>query len=248
MSFANLNGGVKAEGKRSENDYYPTPPFVTFALIEHAKRRGLEVPQCIHEPAAGRGWMMWELRRLLKNVVGTDLIAHPDLLYTDIVGNSDYLLAEENVVPIESAMITNPPFTKDMAQKFVEKGLKRHPYVAILARTMFVESAKRYEFFKMFPPSEIMNFSSRFSCEEKYFFTNPLSGMVGYSWFVWDYRNGKPKETLTSWINTKEMHTLWRNSLTEKEFSVIQAHVIQPDKRDEQAASLESFLTMGAVS
>ena len=59
---------VSSSVDRVENDYYPTPPVATYALI-----KTLDVPDKIWEPAAGRGWISHELIRNGKNVYSSDL-------------------------------------------------------------------------------------------------------------------------------------------------------------------------------
>lgn len=242
-SFANAMGGVRDKEKdRSENDYYPTPPFATFAFTERSTELGFELPDTLHEPGAGRGWMAYQLRRTGKKVIASDLMEYADPL-VEVTPDSDFLKLEKAAA---QGMITNPPYAKNMAELFVRHSFDvGYKYVAILARTMFVESGRRYEFFTEFPPSLILHFAQRFSCTESMFFTKPLSGMVGYSWFLWDYRHDNPDEmqTLTHWIDTKGMYERWSKSLTHGEMTDLEKK-IYVEEADELLDSLNLFQMM----
>ena len=54
---------------REDNDFYPTPPDMTRALLNVET-----FPRVIHEPACGDGAMAHELGNAGYNVVATDLI------------------------------------------------------------------------------------------------------------------------------------------------------------------------------
>jgi hypothetical protein len=215
MTFANAYGGVREEGKpRVENDHYPTPPLATFALITNSNP-----PFELWEPAAGRGWMAWELERNNYCVTKSDLYPYADPVVEGIEFGRDFLnpnLAD----PSAKGVVTNPPYGRDMAQAFVERACENYSYVAVLCRLMFAESSRRFEMFsKKLPPSEVLVFSRRFSCDEKRFLDRPVEGMVSYAWWIWDYRDRqtRPGDTKMKWIDTKSIHFNWFQSLTAKE-------------------------------
>lgn len=248
MSFVNISGGIRDEERdRSQNDYYPTPPFATYALLKSD-----DVPEQVIEPAAGRGWMAYELQRSGRGVQASDLYEYPNPIIEGIQHDRNFLDVKKSFHNEAIGVVTNPPYAKNMAQNFVEHALETdHRYVAILARTMFVESEKRYSFFKKYPPSSIHHFSSRFSCFEEYFFTKPLSGMVGYSWFVWDYRRGvTPWNAIrTLWINSKTMHSDWLKSISTEELERLRSMVLtQPEEPDVLADFSHLFQLMGEPS
>jgi hypothetical protein len=195
---------------RNENDYYPTPPFATFALCESD-----DVPYRIWEPACGKGHMSKELERLGHEVHSSDLEEYPDVLE---LKNKPYFgldFLKENYVTGCDAIVTNPPYASDMAMKFVLRALDTAipgcNYAAFLCRMNFIEGSKRYQqLFQKRPPTRIQAFTNRFSCWEENF-DNPLGGMVNFAWWVWDYRNGETKygDTRALWINTYSMFDKW---------------------------------------
>lgn len=211
MSFAKAAGGVRdPERDRSENDHYPTPPFVVHALVcNHS------IPTRVWEPAAGRGWMAWELQRSGYAVHKSDLFEYPDPVVPDIRSGVDFTQKTEPHAAYD-AVVTNPPYARDLAQKFVERAYEDHDVVAMLCRLQFAEGKRRYPMFTDgCVPSNVYIFSGRFSCEEKRFLLKP-SGMIAYAWWVWDKRLGEtyPGETRVSWLDTDAEHESWLKSMS----------------------------------
>ena len=95
----NLNGGFKPTIKRfadlSGSDFFPTPPWATFALIENEKFEG-EIWEC----ACGDGTMSRVLEKTGQHVCSTDL-------YDRGFGESkvDFLTTRRGADNI----VTNPP-------------------------------------------------------------------------------------------------------------------------------------------
>ena len=90
-------------------------------------------------------------------------------------------------------VITNPPFR--LAEEFVLKSMRiaRHG-VAILARTVFIESIGRYErIFRDKPPSKFAQFTERVPMVQGRL-DKKASTATGYSWIVWEKSYvGEPK-------------------------------------------------------
>ncbi|ESZ38543.1 SAM-dependent methyltransferase [Mesorhizobium sp. M1060] len=84
-------------------------------------------------------------------------------------------------------VITNPPFR--LAEQFVDRALTvARIGVAILARTVFLESAGRYEdIFQHRPPTIFAQFVERVPMV-KGRLDRKASTATGYAWFVWDKR------------------------------------------------------------
>ncbi len=101
------------------------------------------LPQHIWEPAAGAGAIVDVLRGAGYTVVASD-IADYGLVGCKLI---DYLAAVPP--PDVGAIVTNPPFAK--AETFARKMLSEVPYVALLLRTNFLESAEREPFFAEHP-------------------------------------------------------------------------------------------------
>lgn len=193
---------IKSTSKdRNENDYYPTPPIATQALLS---RFGDKMPNTVWEPAAGRGWISRELVNSGRKCISTDLYSY-DNPFVNITSGVDYLTSP----PLANAIVTNPPYSKNLAQKFVEKAISETEFCAFFVRLTFMESRPRHKLFINHPPS-VLVFSGRMNCDESKFGTlkGQMGGMVAYAWFVW----GKdiPKNNIT-WIDS---YTISPNSIT----------------------------------
>lgn len=171
----NLNGGFKPTLKRfadlSGPDFFPTPAWATYALIDNESFRG-----DIWESACGNGAMSEILAKAGGPVRSSDLYdrgfgeAGVDFLDTP--------LRAQNVV-------TNPPY--NAAEGFVKSGLAAaQRKFALLLRLAFLEGANRQRsIFSVAPPSRVWVFSERIT-----FYpagaTIKGSGTTAYAWFVWD--------------------------------------------------------------
>lgn len=183
----NLNGGFKPAMKRFADldgpDFFPTPDWATYALIDNEKFEGE-----IWEPACGDGTMAKVLATNGNRVLASDL-------YDRGFGEKDIdFLTEDRFV---DNIVTNPPYNS--AEGFVHAGVKqsRHKF-ALLLRLAFLEGANRYRtIFSVAPPSRVWIFSERITfypagAEQK------GSGTTAYAWFVWD-KNSK-SETQLRWL------------------------------------------------
>lgn len=165
-------------------DFYPTPAWATYALLENEKFSGE-----IWEPACGKGHMA-EVLRTRNHVITSDLY---DRGYGDFA--ADFLqsnLRADNIV-------TNPPF--NIAEEFVKKchELATKKF-ALLLRLAFLESARRYEnIYSVIPPYKVLVFSSRIT-----FYPDGAerkgSGTTAYAWFVWD-KHLDYEHTIVDWVN-----------------------------------------------
>jgi hypothetical protein len=186
LSFVKAAGGDT--GRRVRNDYYPTPAIATYALA-----RMIELPTRLWEPAAGRGHMVHELRRLGHIVLATDLHTYPDPLVNGIGTNMDFLDAR-SVVLVDWGIVTNPPYKQVAA--FAERALQLSDFVAFLCRIQFIESQTRLKLFQRYPLTWVLPFSARFDYSEEAWAKrgSPMGGMICNAWFIWDYRYGRPKD------------------------------------------------------
>ena len=160
-------------------DFYPTPSEATEALMQREKFDGL-----VWECACGDGSMSKVIEKYNK-VKSTDLINRG---YGEV---SDFL-ADNSLV---SNIITNPPYK--IAEKFLLRALElAEKKVAFLLRLTFLESAKRHDIFKKFPPKVVYVFSKRVQIYKNGIIGN--SGMVAYAWYVWE--KGYTGEPILRWI------------------------------------------------
>lgn len=179
----NLNGGFKPTTKRRADldgpDFYPTPAWATFALMDNETFQG-EVWEC----ACGDGAMTAVIADAGRRVVSSDLY---DRGYGEI--GHDFLTTRRR----HPNIITNPPFHS--AEGFVASGLKSaQRKFALLMRLAFLEGANRANtIFHKAPPSRVWVFSERIT-----FYMKGAqiagSGTTAYAWFVWDKDHTGPTE------------------------------------------------------
>ena len=179
----NLNGGFKPTIKRSADldgpDFYPTPKWATFALIENERFSG-DIWEC----ACGDGAMSEVLAETGNSVESSDL-------YDRGFGETghDFLITKRQ----RQNIITNPPFNS--AEGFVASALRQAQCkFALLLRLAFLEGANRANtIFHKHPPSRVWVFSERIT-----FYLKDAkiagSGTTAYAWFVWDKDHGGSTE------------------------------------------------------
>jgi hypothetical protein len=159
-------------------DDFPTPPWATRALIEHVIGPATVADLTCLEPACGAGHMARPLASYFRTVEASDAYAYgfgevrDFLRYPFEAGSHDWV-------------ITNPPFR--LAEEFVDRALVVARYgVAILARTVFLESVGRYEgIFAHRPPSKFAQFVERVPMVRGRL-DGKATTATGYAWFVWE--------------------------------------------------------------
>lgn len=183
----NLNGGFKPTTKRSADldgpDFFPTPKWATFALIDNEKFKG-----DIWESACGDGAMSTVLEQTGCKVRSTDLFERG---YGE--AGHDFLIATKR----SDNIITNPPY--NCAEGFLANGLglANHKF-ALLLRLAFLEGANRANtIFAKTPPSRVWVFSERITFYMKGA-QQAGSGTTAYAWFVWD--KDAPSGTELKWF------------------------------------------------
>lgn len=171
----NLNGGFKPTMKRFADldgpDFFPTPAWATFALMDNERFKG-DIWEC----ACGDGAMSRVFEAAGHRVRSTDLY---DRGYGE--PGHDFTTTTRSTANI----VTNPPF--NAAETFVAAGVKHATSkFALLLRLAFLEGANRANtIFSKHPPARVWVFSERITfypagAERK------GSGTTAYAWFVWD--------------------------------------------------------------
>lgn len=183
----NLNGGFKPTLKRFADldgpDFYPTPRWATFALIDNENFCG-DIWEC----ACGDGAMSRVLEETGNVVNSSDLF---DRGYGDV--GHDFTKTKRDADNI----ITNPPYNS--AEQFVRVGVAQsRKKFALLLRLAFLEGAKRTNtLFSVLPPVRVWVFSERIT-----FYPNGRktagSGTTAYAWFVWEA--GQSAKTELRWL------------------------------------------------
>ncbi len=183
----NLNGGFKPTMKRYADlngpDFFPTPAWATYALIDNESFAG-DIWEC----ACGNGAMSEVLEKTGCEVISSDL-------YNRGYGEAgvDFLEPDRSAANI----ITNPPYNS--AEGFVRSGISAAGNkFALLLRLAFLEGANRQRtIFSEIPPSRVWVFSERITfypagAERK------GSGTTAYAWYVWD--KNAPNSTELKWF------------------------------------------------
>lgn len=172
-------------------DDFPTPPWATRALLEYiiSPKENLAAQTCL-EPACGAGHMAKVLYEYFREVRCSDAYYYG---YGEI---RDYLTYpyETNAV---DWVITNPPFR--LAEEFVLRSLQvARKGVAILARTVFLESVGRYNrIFREQPPAVFAQFVERVPMVKGRLDRN-ASTATGYAWLLWEKGNIDPPRLM--WV------------------------------------------------
>lgn len=176
---------VGTSGGRPADDWYPTSPEATRAILDQETFTG-----SIWEPAAGDGAICKVLNEY----------GYQDILATDLVyrgyGEGDHDFRTSNYKA--DNIITNPPY--NMAQEFIELSLERTTKkVVMLLKLQFLEGQKRKLFYQNVPLSKVYVFSKRVN-----FYRNGEQGklgssMIAFSWHVYDH-NYKGKDPVIKWL------------------------------------------------
>lgn len=180
MNSANIN--VRRMVDVNSPDFYPTPEWATYALIDNEEFIGT-----IREPACGDGQMSRILELTGNKVLSSDMYERGyGNTGTDFLKTRDY---HDNI-------ITNPPF--NIAEEFIRHALNRNNFkVAMLLRLSFLESVGRYNLFTENPPARVWIFSERITFYHSGIQTGG-SGTIAYAWFVWE--KGCKGNTELKWI------------------------------------------------
>lgn len=128
-------GGNDPE-KRNKQDFYPTPPDVTEALM-----RELNLPKSytIWESACGNGAITKKLESMGYTVVGTDITTGNDYL-TEPYHECDWI-------------ITNPPFM--LSEEFIRRSKEHGKPFALLLKSQYWHAKRRYKLFEECKPTAV---------------------------------------------------------------------------------------------
>lgn len=172
-------------------DDFPTPPWATRAFIDHYFAADALSELSVWEPACGRGHMAQVLNEYFGAVRGSDVF---DYGYGEI---QDFLTGLAALRSVDW-VITNPPFR--LAESFLERGRQvARKGVALLTRTVFIESVGRYErVFRNAAPSTVLQYSERVPMV-KGRLDRKASTATGYAWLVWDFSK-EGGSTVLDWI------------------------------------------------
>jgi hypothetical protein len=177
----NTSHAVMAQRSESRDspDDFPTPPWATRALFEFVitDKTALATQTCL-EPACGAGHMVRVLREYFGQVEYAD--AH-DYGFGQV---RDFLSHPAELASVDW-VITNPPFR--LGEEFVKRAFRlARVGVAVLARTVFIESVGRYrDIFDRTPPTKFAQFTERVPMV-KGRLDRRATTATGYAWLVWE--------------------------------------------------------------
>jgi hypothetical protein len=166
-----------------EHDFFPTPSWVTRALLA-----ALPLPGGVWlEPAVGGAAIVQAVEhgnaRATRRWLGVDIRDVRGLPYLEPADLriGDFLdAATIEGLPAPDVIITNPPFIH--AARFAQRCLDiaaGRAWVCLLLRMAFLESAERAPFLRRHPPD-------LFPLSERPSFTNGTdTDSTAYGWFVW---------------------------------------------------------------
>lgn len=170
---------------RPKDDFYPTPGYVTRALVDNIQLRNSRIWEC----ACGDGAMSKVLENYGFSVYSSDL-------YDRGYGATgiDFLGTNALLCP---TIITNPPFK--LAEKFVYHAIHnlKCNELALFVKLAFLEGQKRSLLLESTPLKHVLVFRKRVTLTrngEK----QRNSGMIAFAWFYWQY--GYAGNPMISWI------------------------------------------------
>jgi predicted RNA methylase len=132
--------------RRIPNEFYPTPPEATRALLSVETFDG-----SIWEPACGEGAIAKELSAAGNPVVATDLVD-----YGFGISGVDFL---KETRPRARHVVTNPPYGSGLADAFIEQALRfahaTRGTVAMLLNLSSLSHRRRTSWWKEKPPARL---------------------------------------------------------------------------------------------
>ena len=168
---------------READDFYPTPPEPTRALLA-AERDALARFGTVWEPAAGDGAMVAELRAVGLRVVASDLIDRG--CGADLRSFYDFSAAPA------PAIVTNPPFKDCNTGRWIDHalGVLGVDYMALLLPWNFPGAESRAGLWARFPPARVYLMRWRID------WTGGGASPMLNGWFVWDRADTGPTRLL----------------------------------------------------
>lgn len=174
-------GVFQDETPRVEDDFYPTPPEPTRAILRAEQSRLHQFPS-IWEPACGDGAMAAEMEAAGHKVYRSDLVDRN--AGAEVRSFYDFSKARS------PAILTNPPFVECNSGAWVRHALDRLgvEYMALLLPLQWLGAESRAGLWAKHPPARVYPMRWRID------FTGGGAPPMLNAWFVWDGKV-KPSET-----------------------------------------------------
>ena len=192
-----MSGNTKWQTGREENDFYSTPYCATQALLDNLPNCEPFINVPILEPMCGAGHISNVLRKNGYEVHESDLIPRPNIETGKVCDCADFMMLDK----WDGNIISNPPYKE--ALPIIRHSLGIVPdgrLVCMLLRLQFLEGQERGEFFKQFPPREVLVFSKRVGCCKGGVTTKNVGSAQAFAWFVWEKGYKSLNGTTIRWI------------------------------------------------
>ena len=183
MTFLHSNDHAMGESNfdRRKLDFYPTPEWVTEAVVPFLLRH-VDTITSVWECAAGDGCMSRVLERHFEEVISTDVT---DYGYPYCRSGVDFL-AFPGSLRDRTLIITNPPYG-DLAEAFIRQALKitkkASGVVAMLVRHEYVCSKSRVDLFNKPPYARNVVLTTR----PRWIPDSTGAPRHNYDWCIWDW-------------------------------------------------------------
>jgi hypothetical protein len=169
------------------DDWYPTPPWATRALLEHPALAGVEGMTC-WEPACGDGRMVRVLEEGFGRALASDI--HP----RGCGVRADFLSDPPPGGRAVDWVVTNPPYT--LAEEFALRALTvAREGVALLVRTQWLEGVARHRRIWDAPhpwrPRVVLVFAERVAMVRGRCLRR-ASTATSYMWVIWRHTWPEP--------------------------------------------------------
>ena len=168
-------GIYEANPQREKDDFYPTPPEPTRAILS-AEASRLRDFGTIWEPAAGDGAMAREIRAVGLGVVESDMVDRG--CNAEIRSFYDYSATDAPA----RAILTNPPFSECNSGAWIRHALEvvQVEYMALLLPFNWPGASGRAGLWAKHTPSRVYLMRWRID------FTGKGAPPMLNAWFVWD--------------------------------------------------------------
>jgi hypothetical protein len=187
-----MNRVQNTRKNNSPLDFYATHPDSVRAFL---KEFDISNKFC-WEPACGTGNICKVLEELKIEHIASDI---NDYYENHII--ADFLKYDSLPFDYLNCLITNPPYkySIEFLTQFFKLFKNKPGALGIFyLKLLFLESKRRYNLFKVFPPKYIYVHSSRQGCSPEGDFDFKNSGAVAYMWAIWEI--GYYKEPVIRWI------------------------------------------------
>lgn len=223
--------------ERHPQDWYVEQTWTVRALMQMV---AFDRDYAIWDPCCGLGTIPCALAAEGFTAIGTDLVerwmptepAHLFMGEHDFLGDQKHMLESWALLSI----VFNPPYSyvEDVAERCVRRALSiASGKVCALLPIRWRASEKRYDFFRRFPPHQILEFCDRPSMPPGTALDHrdpktgkPTAwrrGMTDYAWYVWDRHFIKP-DTITRIIPPRSP----AQKIADRDFDLRRVGVLPP--------------------